>query len=114
MFALVGLSGSAKLLEGIGLGHLVSHHGFLLAGQFLHLRLDLAEVALLDALAAGQEHVVEESVLDGWSESELDAGIEFLQRLGEQVCRCVPEGVTAFLIVPLVEGDAGVLVDGSV
>ena len=114
MFALVGLTVGSKLLQGISLSHLTAHHRLLLASQFLHLVLDLSEVAFPDLLAIRQQHIIEEAVLDGRTESELDARIELLQSLSQQVCAGVPEGVLTFLILPFVEGKGSILHDGTV
>ena len=85
VLALVGLAGCAELPEGVGLGHLLAHDRFFLRGQLAHLVLYLGKVALLNHLAAGQQHVVEEAVFHSRAEAELYAGIEFLQCLGQQV-----------------------------
>ena len=85
MLALVGLSVGSKLLQGFGLRHFTTNDGLLLASQFLHLSLNLGEVALLDHLAVFQQHIIEESVLDSRSETELDARIQLLQSLCQQV-----------------------------
>ena len=52
--------------------------------------------------------VVVETVLDGGSDTELHAGIQLLQRLGQQVCRAVPESVLAFRIIPFEQFYPGV------
>ena len=114
VLTLIGLTVGSKRLQGIGLGDLAAHNGLLLRSQLFHLSLNRWEVALLDALAIGQQHVIEESVLDGGSETELDAGVQLLQRLCQQVCRGVPEGVLALLVLELVEGDGGIFHDGAV
>jgi hypothetical protein len=75
VLALVGLSVGSKLLQGVGLGHLLANHGLLLASQFLHLCFNCWEVALLDHLAVRQQDIIEESVFDSRSETELDARI---------------------------------------
>ena len=111
--ALEGLALGAELLEHLSLGHVATHDGLLLAGQLHHLLLDLGEVGLLDVLAIGRHDVVVEAVLDGRTDAELDAGIELLQRLGEQVGRRVPEGVLALVGIPLVEIDGGISGDGT-
>ena len=85
VFALVGLSGCAKLLQRVGLRHLFAYHGLFLTGKLFHLCLNLREVGLFYRLAILEQHVVEESVLDGWSKAELDARIQLLQCLGKEV-----------------------------
>ena len=110
----VGLACCGKCLEGIGLGHLLAHHRLFLRSQFLHLRLNLREVALLDALAVLQQHIIEETILDGRSESELDAGVQLLQCFCQQVGRRVPEGVLALFVIPLVQLNLRITGDGAV
>ena len=75
----------SKLLQRISLSHLLANHGLFLASQFLHLCFNFGEIALLDHLAVLQQHVIEEAILDSRSETELDARIEFLQGLCQQV-----------------------------
>ena len=114
VLALEGLTCCAKQLQGISLGHFLAHHGFLLGSQFLHLLFDGGEITLADLLAVGQQHIIVETVFDGRTEAELDARIEFLQRLGQQMGTGVPEGVLALLILKFVEHKLSVLVDGAV
>ena len=114
VLALVGLAIGGKLLQRIGLGNLATHHGFVLAGQLQHLCFNLGEVALLDHLTVLQQHIIEESIVYGRSESELNAGIEFLQSLGQQVSGGVPECVLTLIVIELVESDGGIGLDGAV
>lgn len=67
-------------------------------GQLAHLGLDLREVVLRDNLAVGRHHVIEKAVLHSRSESELYAGIQLLERLGQQVGRRVPERVLTLVV----------------
>ena len=114
MFALVGLSGSTKEGEAVGLAYLLAHHRLVLAGQLEHLVFNGLEVALAYLLAVGEQYVVEEAILDGGTETELDAGIELLQGLCQQVGAGVPKGMFALFVVELVELNAGILRDGTV
>ena len=114
MLALVSLTSSCKLLECIGLGHFLANNRLLLASQFFHFCFDGGEVALLYHLSVGQQHVVEESILDCRAETELHARIQLLKCLGQQVGGGVPEGVLSFLVFELVECNGSILGDGTV
>ena len=111
---LVVLAHGLELLDGVGLRHLAAHHGLVFLGQLAHLGLDLREVVLRDHLAVCRHHVVEEAVLHSRTKSELYAGVQLLERLGQQVGRRVPERVLALVVRKLVEVDACILVDGAV
>ena len=114
MFALVGLSISTKLLQSLGLGDFTTYDRLVFASQLQHLCLNLGEVALLDHLAVFQQHIVEESVVNGRSESELNARIKSLQSLCQQVGGSVPERVFALIVIKLVERDGSIGIDGAV
>ena len=111
---LINLSCSLELCNAVCLAHLLAHYCLILASQLDHLVLDGLEVSLAYLLAVGQQHIVEEAVLYCGTKTELDAGIEFLQSLGQQVGAGVPEGMLALLIVKLVEVDGSIFVDGAV
>ena len=111
---LINLSCSLELCNAVCLAHLLAHYCLVLASQLDHLVLDGLEVTLAYLLAVGQQHVVEEAILYCGTKTELDAGIEFLQSLGQQVGAGVPEGMLALLIVKLVEVDGSIFVDGAV
>ena len=81
VLAFVGLAIGSKLLKSIGLGNLLANNGLFLGSQFLHLSFNRGEIALLYALAVGQQHIVEEAILDSRSETKLDARVQFLQSL---------------------------------
>ena len=114
VLALVGLACSLKLSQAVGLAYFLAYNGLVLVGQLEHLVLNLLEVAFAYLLSVGKQHVVEEAVLDGGTEAELDAGIKLLQRLGEEVGAGVPEGVLALFVLELIELDACIGVDGTV
>ena len=114
VLALILLTVGLELLQGVSLRYIAAHHRLVLACQFLHLSLNLREVVLRDSNALRRHHVVEESVLDGRTETELNARIKLLQRLGKQVSTSVPESVLALLVLKLIQGDGGVFVDRSV
>ena len=80
--------------------------------QFGHFGLDGCQVGLLDYRLA-RVYVIVEAVLDGGPDAELYARVHLLQRLCQQVRARVPEGVFALGIVPFVEDDSRILVDGA-
>ena len=82
MLALVCLTVSLEFLQGISLGNLLADDGLLLARQLTHFVLNCGEVALLDHLSVGQQHVIEETVLYGRTKAELNARIQLLQCFG--------------------------------
>ena len=79
------LSCCTEFLHGVGLGYFMAHNRLLLSCQFLHLGLDGGEVGFLNHLSVLEEHVVEESVLYGRTESKLNTGVKFLKCLGKKV-----------------------------
>ena len=85
VLALIGLTVSGKLFQSVCLCHLLANDGLFLGSQFTHFLLNLREVTLLDALTVFQQHIIEETILDGRTESELDTGIKLLQCLSKQM-----------------------------
>ena len=61
-------------------------------------------------MSFGRHNIVEEAVLYGRSEAELYAGIELLQCFGQQVSRCMPEGVLALFVIKLIKFDRRICV----
>ena len=114
VLALVVLTIGLKLLERFGLRHFTAHNCLVLLGQLAHLFLNLGEVVLRNHLTLGGHNVIEESILYGRTEAELDARIELLERLGEQVGRGVPEGVLTLFVLKLVKRDGRIGSDGTV
>ena len=114
VFHLVSLAGSLELCDAVGLAHLLAHHSLVPAGQLDHLVLNGLEVALTYLLAIRKQHVIEEAILHGRSETELNAGIELLQSFSEQVGTGMPKGMLALFILKLVEMDGGILMDRTV
>ena len=108
-FALVLVALLGELRESVGFRHLRAHHRLLVAGQFDHLRLDFRKVRFENRRR--RIDVVVESLLDSRTDTELDARVESLQSLGEQVRRRVPESVLALGIVPFEEFNRGILLD---
>ena len=105
MLYLVSLAHLLEFLDGVGLGNLTADDGLVFLGQFLHLSFYLREVVLADNSSLRRHDIIKEAILYSRSEAELYARIEFLQCLGEQVGRSVPEGVLAFLVIKLIQFD---------
>ena len=110
-FDLVGVALLGELFERFGLGNLAADERLFLTGQLHHLGFDSRKVGFGDR--HGRVDVVVETVLDGRADAELDAGVERFERFGQQVRRGVPEGVLALFVLPLVELDGGIFVDGA-
>ena len=110
-FDLVGVALLGELFERFGLGNLAADERLFLTGQLHHLGFDFRKVGFGDR--HGRVDVVVEAVLDGRADAELDAGVERFERFGQQVRRGVPEGVLALFVLPLVELDGGIFVDGA-
>ena len=113
-FVLVRLTAVAEELQGIFLRYVAAHERFLALHEFLHLLFNLWEVGHAQSHAFGWHDVVVETILDGRTDAELCARPEFLQGLGHEVGRSVPEGVFAFFVIPLVEFQFRILGDGTV
>ncbi len=111
-FALEALPAVAEELQRVGLADVAAHDGLLASHQFGHFFLNLLKVGTRERVLARVDVVVE-SVLDGGTYTKLNAVVEFLQSLGQQVCRCVPEGVLALGILPLEQLDLAVLTNGA-
>ncbi len=110
-FVLVALL--LEIVESLGLGHLAAHELNLLGGQLLHLLLDFREIVGGDVIIHKVDVVVEAG-LDMGTDTEFYARVQRLDGGGHQVGGTVPEGVLAFAVVPGVEGEGGILVDGFV
>ena len=85
-----------------------------LLGQLAHLLLYSGKVVLRDSLPRSRHHIIEKAVLHCRAEAELNARIEFLQCLGKQMGRGVPESVLAFFVIELVKCDGRISIDGTV
>ena len=85
MLAFVLLSVGPELLDGVGLGDFLAHKGLVLRREFLHLLLNLLEIALLDDFAVFRHHVIEEAVFYSRTESELDARVQLLESFCQQM-----------------------------
>ena len=99
-------------VECLGLRHFTAGNGLLTPGELFHFLLDLGQVRL------GNGHrridVVIEPVLDAGADAELDARIERLERLGQQVRRRMPEGMLAFVVIPFVQFNLSICRDRHV
>jgi hypothetical protein len=109
--AFVGVALFGEVPERVGLRDLGAHQRLLLTCELRHLGLDAGQVGFGDG--DGGIHVVVESVFDGGADTEADARIEGLERLGQQMRRRVPESVFALGIVPFEEFDSRILLDGT-
>ena len=114
MLHLILLTHSLKLLDSVSLGDLTTHHRLVLLGELLHFGLDLREVVLRNGSTLRRHDIIEETCLDSGTEAELDTGIKFLQCLGKQVGRSVPESFLTLVVVELIELDGSITVDGAV
>ena len=108
--ALVGIALLGEVLQGIGLGDLDALEVLFVLGQFEHLLLDLGQVGVRDGRAA-EVHVVVETIFDRGTDTELDAGIQGLERLRHQVGGGVPEDTLRLVGIPFEQRDRGVCLD---
>ena len=97
-------------LEGIRLGDVRADEGLTAAGQLDHLIFNFPQICF-HKLPVAQVHIVVETVLDGRSDAELDAGIQCFERFGHQVAGGVPEHVLGLAVLPFVKLDRRVFVD---
>ena len=110
--ALEGLSLVTEELQGVGLADVGTDNGLILLGEFCHLFLNLGEVCVGQGVATGVDVIVE-TVLYCRADTELYTGVQLLQCLGQQVSRCVPEGVLALGVLPLEELDIAIHTNGA-
>ena len=82
--ALVLVTLLGEVLHCVGLGYFSAFEGFLRAGKFHHLFLDIPEVRLRN-LTPSQIHVIVETGLYGGSYTELHARVKGFERLGHKV-----------------------------
>ena len=99
-FALQGLALVAEELQRIGLADVGADNSLIFLCEFSHLFLNLGEVCIGQGGAASVDVIVE-TILHSGTNTELYVGIQLLKGLGQQVCRCVPEGVFALGVLPL-------------
>ena len=109
-FVLVALLGECA--QSLSLSYFGAYDSLLGASQLGHLLLDTWQVALGDG--HGAINVVVETVLDCGTDTELNAGVECLQSLCQQVRRGVPECVLTLIIVPFEQFDVAVIIDRQV
>ena len=114
MLHLIDLTCRLELCYALCLGHLLAHQGFVLTCQLYHLILDVLEISLAYLLAIGKQHIIEESILDGRTEAELDTGIQLLQSFCQQVGTGMPEGMLTLLVLKFIEVDSSILIDRAI
>ena len=107
------LSVVSEELERIGLADVAAHHSFFSCHEFIHFLFYLLEIGTGYSVLTRVDVIVE-PVFNSRTYTELNALIKFLQSLGQQVRRSVPEGVLAFGVVPLEEAYFAIVVDGTV
>ena len=98
--------------ECIGLGDIGTHNLLVLLGKFKHFCFDSREIGCCDGMAVGVDVVIK-AVLNSRTDTELNAGEKFLQRLCKEVCRTVPESMFAFIVIPLEQFYGRVGSDGT-
>ena len=109
-FTLVSFASVAEHLQSICLGYALAHKLLLACSQFNHFLFDGRQIALFDCHAIPRINVVIESVLNGRTDTELNARIKFLQSLCQQVRACMPESVLALLVFPFIKNEVGIFV----
>ena len=114
MLHLIFLSIGSEFLYSIRLRDVMTNDLLVLLSKFAHLLFNLWEVILRDCLTLCRHHVIEETILNSWSESELNAWVKLLQSLCKEVGRSVPEGVLTFFVIELVQCDGSVLIDRTI
>ena len=102
----------AEELQCVGLADVGTHDVLVLLREFHHLLLNLGEVSVGQRGVTGVDVIIE-TVLDGRANTELHAGVQLLQGLGQQVRRRVPEGVLALGVFPLEELDIAIHTNGA-
>ena len=110
---LIDLFAVTKDLESLSLRHFTTGDGSLGLNELHHFLLDLGEVLAGDLVFA-EVDVVIETVLDGRSDTEFYAGVEFLQSRSKKVGGGVPEGMLALFVVPGKELNCCILVDRTI
>ncbi len=108
--AFVDFAAVAEEFQGVGFADVGAHDLLFFLGQFEHFFLDGGKIGRGDAVAVGVDVVVE-TVFNGGAYAEFHSGKEFLQGLGQQVGRAVPERMLSFVVFPFEEFDPGVAVD---
>ena len=111
-FTFIFFSPVAEKLERVGFGNVGTDNLGLTAGEFKHLVLDFCKIIRSDGVACGVDVIIE-TVFNGRADAEFHAGIEFLQRLGKEVGRRVPESMLALGVVPFEKFQGRVGADGT-
>ena len=110
--ALQALALVAEELQCVGLADVGTHDVLVLLHEFHHLLFNLGEVSVGQRGVTGVDVIIE-TVLDGRANTELHAGVQLLQGLGQQVRRRVPEGMLALGVFPLEELDIAIHTNGA-
>ena len=113
-FAFICLSFRAELVKCVCFGDRLLAELLFLSAKFHHLGFDSREVRVLDGLSFGWHHIIVETILDSRTDTELDTGIELLQRLRHEVRRGVPKSMLSLSIVPLMQFDSTVGCEGLI
>ena len=103
----------AEEVEGFGFGHLTAHHGDFCRHEFGYFLLYLGEIVGRDGLFA-EVDVVVETRLDGRTDAEFGAGVEFFDGGSQKVCRGMPEHLFAFFVVPCKQLNGSILTNRAV
>ena len=101
-----------KIPDRIRLGYVLPFVRRVARGQFAHPLFDAFQVLCADFAVAGV-YVVVESLLNGRSDAEFDAGKQLFERFGHEVRRGMPKGRLSVRVAPGQNLDGGVFVDGA-
>ena len=99
-----------KHFQRVSFRYILTFDLLFLSHQFQHFSFDSRKIAFFDN-SVTRIHVIVESILDSRSDTELDAGIQFLQSFSHQVGTRVPECMLTFFVFPLEKLDSRILVD---
>ena len=93
----------------IGFRDVFAHDSLFFGGQFSHFLFDFFQIGFFDDFAIGRFYIVIKAVFDGRSDAKFDAWIQFGERFGQQVRRCVPKGVFGLVVFPFVQFQRAIL-----
>ena len=86
---------------------------FLLGSQFSHFLFNGRQVTFLNH-SLTRIYIIIESVFDSRTDTELNARIQFLQCLSQQVCTCMPEGMLSLFVFPFIKNEVCIFVDRTI
>ena len=109
---LVLLATVAKHFQRIRLGDVSAYDWLFLLSEFKHFFLDLGEFGGCE-LVLSRVDVIIEAVLDCRAYAEFHSGIQLLESLSEKVGRRMPERVLPLRVVPFVELEGGIFINGA-